>query len=391
MKILYLVSGIGPPSGWGTEFIQNLIFELTKKGVKATVINPIYIHTNSNWKRWIKEQQKLYNVKIIPLEAPDWVKKRLILHFILTPFYVTSCAVRLMRKQKFDLVHEFTSVPIIVLRSLIFKILFGLPTVITLSVYNKTILGNPYWFRVFNFARFYLIPSKEIIKKLVSIGIDKNKIFYSPPGINLKIFENKINKNAARTKLGLPLSKKIFNYFGSLTREKGVYEIIKAAKLIKKPYHDKLLITLFTIWKGSQEHKKIVRLIENFKLPYLKLVEKYVDTPELLCASDVVILPWQTGHGTTIPPISLIETLAIQKPVIATDILGIKELVNKSNGILIPAKQPLILARSIEKLILNFETIVSQEQTNNRKWLKGFDLNKSVSLHLSVYQAVITP
>ncbi len=379
MKVLFLVSGIGPPAGWGTEFIQELIFNLSKKGTKATIINPIYKHTHPDWKQWTKEQEKKYKVRIISLDAPKLIKKSLIFHLIITPFFVTFFVIKFLSKEKFDFVHEFSSTPIILLRALIFKLLFKIPTVFTLSVLNTTFLGSLNWFRVFNFGKAYLIPSKEIMQSLKRLGIQDDKIYFIPPAIDLKKFYKIIGKQQARNKLNLPSDKYIISYFGSLTTEKGIEDIIAAAQRFTKLLAEKCHIEMVVIWKGSNEHRQLAQKINTLKLPFLELRQEYIDIPALLSASDCILLPQQSGHGTTIPPIATIETLASGKPIITTNIIGNRDWVKNNNGILIEPKSPNSIVKAIEKIInLNIK--------KNNNYLKVFEVENVVKKYLEVYK-----
>lgn len=380
MRILYLVSGIGPPAGWGTEFIQELIFNLSKKGVKATIINPIYKHTHPGWKIWQKEQEDKYGVRIIPLEAPRLVRNNLLFHFILTPIFVTWAAIKILSTEKFDVVHEFSSIPIILFRSLLFKTLFKTPTIFTLSVYNNTLPGKFFWFKILDFAKFYLIPSKEIINQLRKIGVVGKKIIFSPPGINLDLFKTS-DKTLARKKLNLPKDKFIISFFGSLTFEKGVNEIIEAAKKLDQSKFNNIFILLASIWKGSSQHELFIKKVHRANLDYLEIRDEYIDIPLLLSASDAIILPQRTGFGATIPPISVIETIAAGKPLIVTNIIGVRELINTQNGILVPPKDSDELSKAIEKICRE-----STHQNKNTSFIGQYDIERSVKLHLEIYK-----
>ncbi len=382
MKVLYLVSGIGPPAGWGTEFIQNLIFALSKKGVEATIISPIYAHTHPEWKKWTSEQEAKFGVRIISLEAPLWIRKNFLLHLALTPLFVTFCALRLCMKEKFDIVHEFSSIPVILFRHIIFRVFFGIPTVFTLSVYNNTFLGSFFWFKLFDFARFYLIPSKEIASKLQSLGVSKTKIVYSPPCININLFKNPINRLKARKDLNLPQGKFIVSYFGSLTREKGIEIILQAANLLKD--QNDILIVMYVVWKGSTEHKEYKDKIAAFRLGNLRLEEKFIDIPTLLGATDVVILPQLTGHGATIPPLSALEAIVATKWVIATDILGNREWINHNNGVLIKSGDGQALARAIKEIRLKVKN--RQGPKVNKNFYNTPHQEEMVKKHLSIYK-----
>lgn len=383
MKVLYLISGIGPPAGWGTEFIQNLVFSISRKGCQAYIINPIYTHTHKDWRVWAREQEKNYNVKIIPLEAPAWISKNFLFHLAVTPIFVTVSAVRLCLKEKFDVIHEFSSTPAILFRHFIFNKIFKIPTVFTLSVYNNTIFGKFFWFKLFNFAKYYLIPSKEIIYKLKQLGINEKKIKYSPPGIDLSKFKNKVNQRLARNILKLPLQKFIVSYFGSLTKEKGVEDLVKAALIVNRELKNKVLIPFFVVWKGSKKHLWYKKYIQNYRLPNIKIIEKLVDIPTVLAASSAIILPQQTGHGTTIPPISSIESVFSGRPTIMTNIIGNRDLAHYTNVTLVPPRNPEKLAGAIRSVFKPQDKY--QIKKNN---LRDYNLNSSINNHLRLYRLI---
>lgn len=386
MKVLYLVSGIGPPAAWGTEYIQNLIFALSKKGVGATIINPIYKHTHPDWLKWSEQQEKKYSVRIISLTFPNLIKRSLTLHFLLTPFFTTLWAIKLMSKERYDIVHEFSSSPIILLRSLLFKIIFKTPTVFSLSVYNKSILGSLNWIKFFDFASLYLIPSQKLIGKLAALGLSKDKLVLSPPGLPLKPFLKKKNRASARKSLNLPQDKLVFTYFGPLSKEKGVGEIIEASKLIDRSCRHKILIVFYVIWKGSSEHNHYLKKIYSLRSSPIRVVEKYVDIPTLLSASDVVILPPRSGHGTTIPPISIIETLAAQVPLITTRVPAVTEWVKDKSGVVIPPGSAQALADAITAI---FKRGAKFKKFKSPKiFLDQFSLKSSTQLHLSIYSSL---
>lgn len=382
MKVLYLISGVGPEAGWGTEYIQNLIFELSKRNIQATIINPIYKHSHQDLAKWTKFVETKYQVKIIPLPLPKLITQNLMLSFIATPFFVTKKVIQLLKKERFDLIHEFSSTPVILFRAGIIRYFFKTSTVYTLSVYNNTFLGKFFWFKVFNFAKFYLIPSKEVLKQIQDLGISKNQLIFSPPGINLKLFKS-LSQTLARKKLKFSKNKIIFIYFGSLTFEKGVDELIEAAKKINQSKFKNLQIIIASIWKGSNEHQFFVNKIKSLDLPFLELKDEFIDMPKLLAACDGVILPQRTGFGTTIPPISLLEAIASKKPVIVSNIIGVPELINNKIGILVSPNNPNILRAAIEKMA---RKTIKYSQPN---FINDYDIKKSVRLHINIYKSIV--
>lgn len=384
MKILFLISGIGPPAGWGTEFIQNLIFKLSDNNIEATIITPIYKHTHSKWKNWINKIEHRYKVKIYTFKLPNFIQKNLIFYLSLIPILTTFYAIKILRKQKFDIIHEFSSTPVILFRALIFKTIFKTPIVYTHSVFNNTFLGKLFWFKIFDYAQFYLIPSKKMIINIKQLGINPKKIQYSPPGINLSFSHNQSSKNKNRKTLNLPNNKFIFSYFGPLTKEKGVLDLMEAIKKLDITITNKIIFILYIIWKGSSEHQKIKDYIYSLKSDSVLLREKYVDIPMLLSSSDCIVLPQQTGQGTTIPPIGIVEALAAHRPVIATSIIGSNEIVNKNVGILVKPHSSLALSKAITKVLKSKFKITAFKST-----VKNFELTKSVDFHLKIYTQTI--
>lgn len=390
MRVLFLVTGIRSPAASGSKFIQNQIFELSNKGINATIISPIYIHTESKMISWAKMMENKYHVRFILIDTPTFIKKYFLLHIILSPILTTFIVIKTLLKEEFDIVHEFTSTPIILIRCLLYR-LFNIPSVITLSVYNRTILGNFFWFKIFDFGTAYLIPSKEIIKKLISIGIKRNKIFFILPGINTAKFQLELSQQIAKQKLKLPNNPMIITYYGPLNQEKGVFDLIKASQLIPSMLQEKVLIILFSYYlKNYGNHAKLAKEIRRDAPKNVRLYEKFVDIPLLLAASDIIIFPQRTGHGTTIPPISLIEALAAHKPVLVTKITGIKELITKNNGILIQAENPQSLAQVLSTSILQRGSMfdLNKLRTTNKKILKGFDLVNVTNQILSIYYKI---
>ncbi len=381
MKILYLVSGIGPPAGWGTEYIQNCIFELSRIGVRATIISPIIKHTHPDWKTWVSQQERKYGVRIIPLVAPAWLKKRLLLHLALTPILVTWAAMKLMLYEKFDIVHEFSSTPIILVRSLLFRFLFKTKSVFSLSVFNNTVLGSFYWFRLLNFSDIYCIPSMEIIDILRNLGIESRKIFFVPPTFDTQLFKRIEEKKSARNKLNIPQDKKVVSFFGSLTKEKGISDLVEAIDKLNSNLKKDLLVTIFAVWKGSNNHSFWVQKLRNAG-SVVKIKEGLVSIPQVISASDVIILPQRTGHGTTIPPISVLEVLASNAPLITTDIVGNREIV-KGSDIVVQPERPDELTKAIEK------TLWGKSKMKRSFDSRPFELKTVAQKYYGIYQVLV--
>ena len=76
--------------------------------------------------------------------------------------------------------------------------------------------------------------------------------------------------------------------------------------------------------------------------------------PGLISASDTLVAPFIDTYGPSDYPLPVLEAMAVGKPVIATKIGGLPEIIeNMKNGILIPPNDVNALVKSLEYLINN--------------------------------------
>ena len=106
------------------------------------------------------------------------------------------------------------------------------------------------------------------------------------------------------------------------------------------------------------------------------------DIPKLIQGLDIVALPsWWEGH-----PLAILEAMAAEKPVIASNVGGTPEIIDHGkNGLLVPPRDPEALAEAICRLIENPEW--SKELTSQayEKVCGKFDQKNMIDQILSIY------
>lgn len=132
-------------------------------------------------------------------------------------------------------------------------------------------------------------------------------------------------------------------------KEKGILEFIAAARILKKKYNFKFVVA------GSLDYKKMSNfsLSEINKINYDNVVEfagYQKNILKLYKKTAIVCLPsYREGL-----PKSLCEAAALGLPIVTTRAVGCTEVVKQNfNGELCFVKDPISLARKLEKLILN--------------------------------------
>ena len=146
--------------------------------------------------------------------------------------------------------------------------------------------------------------------------------------------EDDSRKIALRRQFGFAPNDLIFLVVGRVERAKGQHLCFRALELLKQQGNLDGVKFVFA-GRGSERYMKIMHQeLLNFALgDSVIFLGPRLDVADLLTASDVFVLPsYMEGM-----PISILEAMAIGLPVIASDIDGIPELIDDSNGFLIPA------------------------------------------------------
>ncbi|MCE9585309.1 glycosyltransferase family 4 protein [Candidatus Nomurabacteria bacterium] len=213
-----------------------------------------------------------------------------------------------------------------------------------------------------------------------------HRIYY---GVDMKKFSFEIKVN--REKYGFSDSDFIVLCPVRFIERKGILDILKAVSILKKEIPNiKLLIPTSKLSTNDKFAQSILMLIKKLK------IENYVsiradefgieDMPKVYALSDIMVFPsYSEGLG-----IISLESMSMKKPVVATNIAGINEVViHNKTGMLVNIKSPKQIAESVklihddknlrDRLIKNAYSITEKE----------FELNKQVKkvekLFIEVY------
>ncbi|MEP9411063.1 MAG: glycosyltransferase family 4 protein [Candidatus Brocadia sp.] len=163
-------------------------------------------------------------------------------------------------------------------------------------------------------------------------------------GIEMEKFQNLRRREALRAQYGLDESTLLFGNVGRLHVQKGQRHLLEAFRIVKgKLPH----VRLWIIGEGELKYEleKFAQDLGIYDSVYF--LGARTDVHELLSAIDVFVLPslWE-GQ-----PISIMEAGAAGKPIIATNIDGIADiLTNEKNALLVPVKDPDALAAAMVRL-----------------------------------------
>ena len=202
-------------------------------------------------------------------------------------------------------------------------------------------------FRVANKKK--MIPRGRVVY-IKGVGVDTN-VF------NSKRFNEEFKKNY-REKLGIMINDFVIIFVAELTREKNVYDMVECLPLIHTDN-----IKLLIVGDGKLRKNLEIYIARRNLTKQVIFLGRRNDIPELLYISDVFVM---TSFREGLPK-SMLEAMSMEKPVVAYDIRGVRDLVtNNVNGFLVPFKDVNNLAEKILFLYNNPITKIKMGE-NGRK------------------------
>jgi glycosyltransferase involved in cell wall biosynthesis len=230
-------------------------------------------------------------------------------------------------------------------------------------------------FRKLCLHTFYLKVAKRIIttnqyikNKFVERGFTEENILVAPNGIDIEEYDFDCTKQEAIDRLGLDSGlndKKIFLYTGSLKTkgvEKGIDEIFAAMKILA----DK---NLFFMMVGASDDDKLYydKLASQLGIASQVGFEPRVKHDKLALyqkAADLLLMPFpdRAHYRYFMSPMKMFEYMASGRPIIASNLPSIKEILNENNCVFCAPDNAPDLAEKI-KLVLNNSDLAKRVST----------------------------
>jgi teichuronic acid biosynthesis glycosyltransferase TuaC len=216
---------------------------------------------------------------------------------------------------------------------------------------------------VLHAAQRILVVSEDLGRVAVrDYDADPARIRAIPNGCDATIFHPQ-SRADARTAFDIDADAELVVYVGRLVPEKGLHELLDAMASLA-PQRPKLQLAL--IGDGPMRAELDARVAAD---PTLRVRLPGAQGPHevarWMAASDLVTLPsYSEGH-----PNVLVEALACGRPVVATPVGGIPEVVDADCGLLVPARDPAALAGGLRDALDR----PWDETTLSRRFSRGWD------------------
>jgi len=272
--------------------------------------------------------------------------------------------IKIIKKERFDLVYIRNSLSYLILSNMIRK-MANVPVVHCVDVswaftniydlariilnrrnpYTPNLLDNKTRFLILKHlfkSNTVLLASSIHIKNLLcnflSKTPDKVQVIY--PGINVPKITNKETSS----------EKSVITYYGSISKWRGALDVLRAFKKVSAINSNvELVLSAPRITEAQRViFEKRIHDVVSPNVHILGYAKNVND--ELLRPSSIICLPFHLVGVD--PPLTILEAMAASKPVISTNVSGISEiLTNEKTGLLIKPGDVTSLASAMKRLL----------------------------------------
>jgi glycosyltransferase involved in cell wall biosynthesis len=171
-----------------------------------------------------------------------------------------------------------------------------------------------------------------------------------------------------------------------MVREKGVIELTDAAELLRPDYEGRLEFWLCGRLAQNADAVSQEELERRCDGKYIKWLGFQKDIKSVLEQCHVMAFPSYYREGV---PKSLIDACAVGRPIVTTDSIGCKDVVDDGvNGFLIPVKDSEALAQKLRLLLEDKELRVRMGRAARLKAESMFALDSVIEKHLNIYNEI---
>lgn len=219
-------------------------------------------------------------------------------------------------------------------------------------------------------ADHMITVSQEIRERLIELGASGEAVTVLSSGVNTEVFKP-IDKFEARTRLGLDIDAIFALYAGRFHPEKGIDELINLARQTQD-------ITFLLIGSGSlpplPTNCRVIGEVSHHEM------STYIG------ASDMSLLPSRTEGISNF----IMESLACERPVVATSVGGTPEIVQDgSNGLLVPSGDVARLHGAVAWLAEHPEEQMRMGKKGRTEMIRLYDEERLIERLIKIHKSLL--
>lgn len=211
-------------------------------------------------------------------------------------------------------------------------------------------------------ADFLGMVSGDLRQRVLAMGASPEKTRTIVNGCDLSVFHVR-DRLDAREKLGIDSSAQAVVYIGRMDVRKGLRELVEAAAALRPERPD---LHVYLVGEGPDRPIIEGAIAAHNAAHYIHSLPgcAFGDVAIWMAAADLVTLPsYMEGC-----PNSVLEALACGRPVVATNVGGIPEIMNDQCGRLVPPRDPAALAIALAEVLDETWDAAAISAQRSRSW-----------------------
>jgi N-acetyl-alpha-D-glucosaminyl L-malate synthase BshA len=256
---------------------------------------------------------------------------------------------RIVRKYKIDLIHAHYVMPPGLI-AVICSMFSGTKTAITIHGSDIFVLARKPILKsiiksILKRSDYIFVVSESLKENVLELGIAgiENKLSVTYNSVDIERFRPD-QTSTFKEEINIDSQKPVVLFVGNLVWQKGVEYLIRAKEFLNVDAE-------IVIAGDGPLLEELKAIVEFEKMEGITFTGARNDIEKIMPDADVVVVPSiSESFG-----IVILEAMASGKPVIATNVGGIPEVVNKEIGILVNPEDSVGLAEAIDKILQDKE------------------------------------
>jgi len=263
--------------------------------------------------------------------------------------------------------------------------LAGVPVRIISRRVDFSVRSNPFRRLKYQWGVDRIVAISEGVRAvLIGDGLDPARIEVIRSGIDPRPFDPAYPSVEARREFGIAEKSPVVGCVAHFADHKGHRYLVEAAARVAAAVPD----IRFLLVGDGELRPQIELQIKELKLERQIILTGFRnDIPRLLAAMDIVVLSSHLeGLGT-----SLLDAMAMARPVVATRVGGIPEMVEDGlTGRLVPPRDPAALADALIELIRRPDEQKRMGEAGRARMLEKFSAEAMVSATEALYLKILS-
>ena len=370
MRVLMVTPSYRPIKGGAEILVENLSTKLNQIGINTDIMT---FNMNEKWKPyWQTNIEKIGGIKVFRIPAINWFplkhSDRITMGINLIPGRFKN------HLREYDVIHFHVG-------DLTFPVFLYTTRKPKVAQFHSSLAFHRRYFisRLIlkNIADLYIAISQNMQRELEELGVQPNKIRYVPNAVDTSVFQAPRNKE-----------RNLILFVGRITFGKGLHILLNSLHKLEIRTH--LVIIGPPDW-DVEYFEEIRRQIDHenrrgiHKITYLGAQEQGCIAEWCQKASIFVLPSFREAS-----PVTILEAMSCETPVVATDVGGISEVVvNGKNGILIPTNNPEELASSIQYLLDNEPARANLGREGRKTVVEHFSYDVVIKTLCQIYRELL--